>query len=193
MKKHPPLRFFAPICLMAVVAFAQRPVLPQPPGTPKRPVTDEYGAIKVTDDYRWLENWDNPEVKQWSAAQNARTREYLDRLASRPAIKERLTQLISASSARYFNLQFRGGMPPDTGLSSPTSRTELSQRKWDPMILSIFFPARTLRAGNFCDYRYPNWNPRRRRSSLPRVRAPVLTRAAARRLKTSNPLLAAST
>jgi prolyl oligopeptidase len=72
-------------------------------------MTDEYGAIKVTDDYRWLENWDNPEVKQWSAAQNARTREYLDHLASRPAIKQRLAQLISAGSARYFNLQFRGG------------------------------------------------------------------------------------
>jgi prolyl oligopeptidase len=109
MQTHPPLRFLAPICLMSVVALAQGPVVPQPPATPKRPVTDEYGAIKVTDDYRWLENWGNPEVKQWSAAQNARTREYLDHLALRPAIKERLAQLISAGSARYFNLQFRGG------------------------------------------------------------------------------------
>jgi prolyl oligopeptidase len=103
------LRFVPRICLMAVVAFAPGPVVPQPPATPKRPVTDEYGAIKVTDDYRWLENWENPEVKRWSAAQNARTREYLDHLAARPAIKQRLTQLISAGSARYFNLQFRGG------------------------------------------------------------------------------------
>src|SRR6266853_4699041 len=109
MKTRPRLRFVPRICLMAVGAFAQGPVVPQPPATPKRPVTDEYGAIKVTDDYRWLENWDNPEVKQWSAAQNARTREYLDHLASRPAIKERLTQRISAGSASYFNLQFRGG------------------------------------------------------------------------------------
>ena len=109
MKTHPPLRFLAALCLMAVVTLAQGPVLLQPPATRKRPVTDEYGAFKVTDDYRWLENWDNPEVKQWSAAQNAHTREYLDHLASRPAIKERLTQLIRAGSARYFNLQFRGG------------------------------------------------------------------------------------
>ncbi len=109
MKTRPRLRFVPRICLMAVVAFAPGPVVPQPPATPKRPVTDEYGAIKVTDDYRWLENWENPEVKRWSAAQNARTREYLDHLAARPAIKQRLTQLISAGSARYFNLQFRGG------------------------------------------------------------------------------------
>jgi prolyl oligopeptidase len=109
MQTQPPLRFLAPICLMSVVALAQAPVVPRPPATPKRPMTDEYGPIKVTDDYRWLENWDNPEVKQWSAAQNARTREYLDHLASRPAVKERLAQLISAGSARYYNLQFRGG------------------------------------------------------------------------------------
>ena len=109
MKTRPRLRFVPRICLMAVVAFAPGPVVPQPPATPKRPVTDEYGAIKVTDDYRWLENWENPEVKRWSAAQNARTREYLDHLAARPAIKQRLTQLISAGAARYFNLQFRGG------------------------------------------------------------------------------------
>jgi hypothetical protein len=62
MKTHPPLRFLAPVCLMAVVALAQGPVVPQAPATPKRPVTDEYGAVKVTDDYRWLENWDNPEA-----------------------------------------------------------------------------------------------------------------------------------
>jgi protease II len=68
MQSQPPLRFLAPICLMPVVALAQAPVVPRPPATPKRPMTDEYGAIKVTDDYRWLENWDNPEVKQWSAA-----------------------------------------------------------------------------------------------------------------------------
>src|SRR5260370_30935339 len=94
---------------MAVVACAPGPVVPQTPATPKRPVTDEYGAIKVTDDYRWLENWENPEVKRWSAAQNACTREYLDHLAARAAIKERLTQLISAGSGRSFNLQFRAG------------------------------------------------------------------------------------
>jgi prolyl oligopeptidase len=58
---------------MSVVASAQGPFVPPPPATPKRPVTDEYGATKVTDDYRRLESWDNPEVKQWSAAQNART------------------------------------------------------------------------------------------------------------------------
>jgi prolyl oligopeptidase len=97
------------LCLLTSGAFAQGPSIPAAPATPKRPVTDEYYGVKVTDDYRWLENWDDPEVKQWSAAENARSREYFDHLPSRPAIKERLKQLVAASSAAYYELQFRGG------------------------------------------------------------------------------------
>jgi prolyl oligopeptidase len=94
---------------LSLACFAQGPSIPPPPATPKRPVTDEYHGVKVTDDYRWLENWDDPAVKQWSAAQNARTREYLDHLPAREAVKERLKQLIGASSAAYYDLDFRGG------------------------------------------------------------------------------------
>ncbi len=65
--------------------------------------------MKVTEDYRWLEDWNAPEVKQWSAAQNARTREYLDHLPSRPALKQRLTQLINAGSGYFFRLSYSNG------------------------------------------------------------------------------------
>jgi prolyl oligopeptidase len=77
MKLASSVRLVIAVCLLALVALAQGPSIPQPPATPRRPVTEEYQGVKVTDDYRWLENWDDPEVKQWSAAQNARSREYL--------------------------------------------------------------------------------------------------------------------
>lgn len=93
---------------LAVLATAQS--VPKAPDAPRHPVTDEYQGVKVTDDYRWLEDWDDPAVKQWSAAENARTREYLDHLPSRAAIKDHLKQMISAGSAVYYDLQFRGGM-----------------------------------------------------------------------------------
>ena len=110
------------VCLLTFAASAQRRMeprvpshpellsIPAPPYTPKHPVTDEYYGIKVVDDYRWLENWDEPAVKQWSAAQNARTREYFDHLPLRPAIKDRLKQLLAQSSAAYFGLRYRAGM-----------------------------------------------------------------------------------
>src|SRR5579859_1051699 len=104
------LRRCAVLCLLSLAAFAQSPSIPATPDTPKRPVADEYHGVQVTDDYRWLENWDDPAVKQWSAAQNARTRAYLDRLPTRAAIKDRLKQLVADSSASYYDLQFRAGM-----------------------------------------------------------------------------------
>ena len=97
------------LLLLIQSAVTQNSSVRKSPDTPKRPVNDEYQGVKVADDYRWLENWDDPAVKQWSAAENARTREYLDRLPARGAIKDRLKQLIGASSASYYDLQFRAG------------------------------------------------------------------------------------
>jgi prolyl oligopeptidase len=114
MRLHLIVRRLAFICIYtmvfpAVLGVAQSPAIPAPPSTPRRPVTDTYHGVTVSEDYRWLEDWNSPEVKQWSAAQNARTREYLDHLPSRPALKQRLTQLIGAGSGRYFDLHYAGG------------------------------------------------------------------------------------
>jgi prolyl oligopeptidase len=103
------LVFVCAMAFLASVATGQSPTIPPPPPTPKNPVSDVYHSVKVTEDYRWLEDWNAPEVKQWSAAQNARTREYLDHLPSRPALKQRLTQLINAGSGYYFELSYSGG------------------------------------------------------------------------------------
>ena len=73
MKPTRPLLTSA-ICILSLGVLAQGPAISKPPDTPKHPVTDQYQGVKVTDDYRWLENWDDPAVKQWSAAENARTR-----------------------------------------------------------------------------------------------------------------------
>src|SRR5262245_41073302 len=50
-------------------AAAQAPAGPRPPEAAKKPVTDEIQGIKVTEDYRWLEKSDDPEVVKWSTAQ----------------------------------------------------------------------------------------------------------------------------
>ena len=85
-------------------------VAAQPPATPKRPVTDTYHGVHVSDDYRWLEDFSNPEVKTWSDAQNAYTRKYLDGLSQRATCYEEIRKLVNRTSASYYSLRWsRGG------------------------------------------------------------------------------------
>ncbi|HYW46769.1 MAG TPA: prolyl oligopeptidase family serine peptidase [Bryobacteraceae bacterium] len=103
------MRLQAAILLTALLSGAADQA-PPAPETPKRPVTDDYSGVKVVDDYRWLEQGADPEVRQWSSGQNARTRAYLDRLPMRAAIVERLGQLYNNPSPRFSELTSRGGV-----------------------------------------------------------------------------------
>ncbi len=78
--------------------------------TPLRPVTNVYHGVAVVDNYRWLENFNDPEIKQWSAAQNAITRSYLDQLPTRSNIVKRLEKIYSQTAAAYSGLQSRPGL-----------------------------------------------------------------------------------
>jgi prolyl oligopeptidase len=111
--------------------FARPAAVSAPPPAPKQPVTDTYQGVKVTDDYRWLENWDDPAVKQWSAAENARTRNYLDHLASRPIIRKQLEQMYSGDSARYFELQYCAGTLFAMKMQAPKQQPMLVARPAD--------------------------------------------------------------
>ena len=75
------------------------------PATERIPVVDTYGDLSVTDSYRWLEKAGDPKVKQWSAAQDKRTRAYFDHLAYRKPMFDRLLKQISAASTAYYDLQ----------------------------------------------------------------------------------------
>ena len=91
------LRTLVAIVLLTVAAQAQGASISKPPDAPKRPVTDEYQGVKVTDDYRWLEDAREPEVAAWVAAQNQLTRSRLDALPDRPRIRARIAELLSPS------------------------------------------------------------------------------------------------
>jgi prolyl oligopeptidase len=69
---------------------------------------DMIQGTKVADPYRWLEDPADPKVQAWSDAQNARTRSYLDALPEADGIKSKLTQLITATSPAYYELEARG-------------------------------------------------------------------------------------
>lgn len=97
----------APHALVLVLVLAGSALLAQPPITQKRPVTDTYHGVAVTDEYRWLENASDPEVKAWSNAQNLVARKYLDGLTARATVYDELKKLYSQQSVRYSSLTYR--------------------------------------------------------------------------------------
>jgi prolyl oligopeptidase len=78
------------------------------PPTAAHDVVDTYFDVKVDDPYRWLENADDANVKRWSAAQDARTRKYLDGLPVRKPILDRLWRQISKTSSSFSSLRVVG-------------------------------------------------------------------------------------
>jgi prolyl oligopeptidase len=82
--------------------------LPSVP-TPIRPVTDVYHGVSVTDNYRWLEDGAAPEVRTWTAAQNTRTRDWLDATPLRDALAADLKDLAERASDSYSGLTYRPG------------------------------------------------------------------------------------
>jgi prolyl oligopeptidase len=71
-------------------------------------VTNVYHNVTVTDPYRWLENPGDPKVRDWSEAQDARTRKYLDALPQRAPMYQQLFGLIAATSSSYRGLHAVG-------------------------------------------------------------------------------------
>ena len=80
-----------------------------PPAAEKKPIEDRYWSVPVTEDYRWLENWNDKAVRDWVDAQNAYTRGYLDHLPERPEVLKRVEALNRSITPRYTDLVSRGG------------------------------------------------------------------------------------
>ena len=88
--------------------WAGGPKLEPAPPTRKESVTDTYFGAKVRDDYRWLEQLDDPEVKTWAAAQNARAQSFLAALPGRTQLAAQVKKLISSAPPVFGDLQLAG-------------------------------------------------------------------------------------
>jgi prolyl oligopeptidase len=63
------------------------------PVTKKGTQTDNYHGTQIADPYRWLEDANSAETKEWVTAQNKVTQAYLGQIPQREAIRQRLTKL----------------------------------------------------------------------------------------------------
>ena len=105
--KHP-TRFA--ILAGALLALAAGPATAAPANPPaeKKPVTDAVQGVQVTDDYRWMENADDPAVKAWSVAETKVAREALDAMPVRASVAARFRELYGSAPVRYFEFHQRG-------------------------------------------------------------------------------------
>jgi prolyl oligopeptidase len=78
------------------------------PSTPKRPVTDTYFGKQVVDNYRWLENMNSDEVKNWFKAQGAYTNAMLNRIPGRDKLIQTFVDYDKLLTVRYGEIKKRG-------------------------------------------------------------------------------------
>jgi hypothetical protein len=106
---------------------------------PNHPARDEYHGVVVMDQYRWLEDGDDPAVKAWTHAQNRRTRDHLDAIDDREGVLAQLTSLFAQVTSSYIHLHLRNPLgplnqnhqlnstvnPPDSAKSRPPRKETL--------------------------------------------------------------------
>lgn len=74
--------------------------LPAPPAVTTAAVVDQYRSatsnepVKVTDNYRWLEDANSPETRAFIAVQNAYTQQYLDQVKILPQVRDQMANLL---------------------------------------------------------------------------------------------------
>ncbi len=76
------------------------PAQPNLPIAPVKPVTDDYFGTKVTDNYRYMENFKDEEVQQWVKAQADFTTNILNQLPGRDAFFNRMMELDASIPAK---------------------------------------------------------------------------------------------
>jgi prolyl oligopeptidase len=87
---------FLAVATLAALSLTHAAMSSKPdyPPTKKDNVIEKIHGVEVADPYRWLEEADNPAVKEWVEKENAFTRAFLDKLPGRQKIHERLGTLL---------------------------------------------------------------------------------------------------
>jgi prolyl oligopeptidase len=88
---------------------AAEPMTNYPPAR-REAALDDYNGVKVADPYRWLEQLDSSETREWVKAEAQLTDSYLAKIPARQSIERRLTELLNFEKfgmpfhkgARYF-------------------------------------------------------------------------------------------
>ncbi|MDR6525595.1 prolyl oligopeptidase [Chryseobacterium rhizosphaerae] len=108
------IRIFVIVCLLSAFINAQKNTL-----APSKPVTDEYFGIKIVDDYRNLEDLENPNTTNWMKSQTDYTNSVLSQIPKRKFYLEKrlefdkrqgysISNLNITNNDKYFYLKKSG-------------------------------------------------------------------------------------
>lgn len=93
-----PLQAVFAVLVFVVGPAAADEARPRYPTSRTDNVVDTLHGIKIVDPFRWLEDGNSAEVKQWVEEQNRFTQSVLDKLPGRKTIRERLSTLLEIGS-----------------------------------------------------------------------------------------------
>jgi prolyl oligopeptidase len=137
------MRFALILCLFTA-GITQQMIKPNiyPPAR-KSDQVDDYHGVKVADPYRWLEDLDSEETRNWVEAENKLSFGYLAAIPERNTLKERLTKLWNhekygipfKEGNRYFYTR-NSGLQNQAVLYTVTSLDAQPQLVLDPNTLS---------------------------------------------------------
>ena len=97
------------LLLASVITVCSTGIISLPPQTQISDQVDVIHGVSVKDPYRWLENWEDPAVQDWSRQQNLYARNHLDQLFSVNEIDSRIETLLNSSSESYYSLDWHAG------------------------------------------------------------------------------------
>jgi len=73
-------------------------LMERPPFSAVKPVTETLHGVSITDPYRWLEDQNSPDTREWIKQQTQYARQYLDSIPGRDRIRERIRELLDVES-----------------------------------------------------------------------------------------------
>jgi prolyl oligopeptidase len=143
MSSYLPVRLALVLCLLTAGVTQQMSKTDNYPPARKSDQVDDYHGVKVADPYRWLEDLDSEETRNWVEAQNKLSFGFLESIPARAELKDRLTKLWNyekygipfKEGERYFYTR-NSGLQNQAVLYTVTSLDAQPQLVLDPNTLS---------------------------------------------------------
>lgn len=93
------------IAIISMVQCATESIREKPPLAQIKPVEDEYFGKKISDPYRYMEDLQDPEVKQWFKAQVDYSRSVLNSIPGRQSLINKMREFDSRKSSSISHLK----------------------------------------------------------------------------------------